>query len=342
MLITSTAKWGIIFLLSLMYVVVGCLPYTNVTNFPNGASAGATQQSLIFESPGIAYSRFVPPWARHPDKIDSLSIELAVTPYSLNQNGPARIVTLSRNASLRNLTLGQSGADLVVRIRTSSSSPNGTPSISIPSVFSANTLTRITLDVRNSKVQISINGRNRFTRELNYAPFLTWAPDYRFAVGNEMTFDRPWLGEVSTLRVVANGADYDYQTNESLVLSDRYYLPPDLYLKHDRVTFALVVDWLVNLFGFLPLGFLAAVGIRHWKFAVFSGVAVSLVVSATIEVSQLWLPWRFSGLRDISLNVIGGGLGAILLVVARNKAGGLGQSVFRFRHEKDRISPDMS
>lgn len=214
------------------------------------------------------------------------------------------------------------------------------PSIFIPSVFSANTLTRIALDVNSSEVRISINGRERFFKALENAPFLTWAPDYRFAVGNEMTFDRPWLGEVSTLLIVANGGDYDYQAGESLVLSDRYYLPPDLYMKRGRVTFALALEWFVNLFGFVAVGFLAAAAIRHWKFAVFTGVAVSLLVSATIEISQLWLPWRFSGLRDISLNVLGGGLGAMLLVIARHKTGALGQTFFRFLHEKDRISPE--
>ena len=48
----------------------------------------------------------------------------------------------------------------------------------------------------------------------------------------------------------------------------------------------------------------------------------------------------FSGLLNISLNVFGGGLEVILLIMVRDKTGELGQTFFRFLHEKDRISPE--
>jgi hypothetical protein len=47
------------------------------------------------------------------------------TPASLEVRGPARIVSLSRNPSERNFTLGQSGAQLSFRLRTPTTGING-------------------------------------------------------------------------------------------------------------------------------------------------------------------------------------------------------------------------
>ncbi len=53
------------------------------------------------------------------------SIAIWLTPASLRQFGPARIVTLSKNTNHRNFTLGQSGAGVVFRVRTPITGLNG-------------------------------------------------------------------------------------------------------------------------------------------------------------------------------------------------------------------------
>ena len=59
----------------------------------------------------------------------ALSVEAWIEPFKLNLDGPARIVSLSRDTSLRNFTLGQDGAAYDGRLRASRSSNNGMPSL---------------------------------------------------------------------------------------------------------------------------------------------------------------------------------------------------------------------
>ena len=60
---------------------------------------------------------------------NSLSLELWFKPTNLNQKGPARIFSLSGGTSDRNLTIGQEGRALQVRIRTTKTSNNGLPAM---------------------------------------------------------------------------------------------------------------------------------------------------------------------------------------------------------------------
>jgi hypothetical protein len=52
----------------------------------------------------------------------AITIEAWVLPAKTNQSGPARILTLSRNANERNFTLGQDGDKFEVRLRTTKTS----------------------------------------------------------------------------------------------------------------------------------------------------------------------------------------------------------------------------
>jgi hypothetical protein len=62
-------------------------------------------------------------------KTGSFTIEAWITPANTNLKGPARIVTLSRNGSERNFTLGQEGSKYDVRCRSSKTDRNGLPSL---------------------------------------------------------------------------------------------------------------------------------------------------------------------------------------------------------------------
>lgn len=53
-------------------------------------------------------------------------------PGDATQTGPARIVTLSKDPSNRNVTLGQGATACEVRFRSSATSPNGEPSLWSP------------------------------------------------------------------------------------------------------------------------------------------------------------------------------------------------------------------
>jgi len=62
----------------------------------------------------------------------ALTVEAWVQPANTTQAGPARLVTLSKDPSNRNVTLGQAAGAYEVRCRTSGTSPNGEPSLWSP------------------------------------------------------------------------------------------------------------------------------------------------------------------------------------------------------------------
>ncbi len=62
----------------------------------------------------------------------AITIEAWIKPANATQAGPARIVTLSKDTSGRNFTLGQKAGAYEVRFRTTTTSANGEPALSSP------------------------------------------------------------------------------------------------------------------------------------------------------------------------------------------------------------------
>ena len=55
----------------------------------------------------------------------AFTVELVLQSADPDQHGPARIVSMSQDTMLRNFTVGQEGAEVVLRVRTPRSGPNG-------------------------------------------------------------------------------------------------------------------------------------------------------------------------------------------------------------------------
>ncbi len=81
-----------------------------------------------------------------------------VATHDLSQTGPARIISLSKDPSNRNFTLGQWQRDLIVRLRTPLTGENGTkPQITVPGVFSDMGLHKIIVNYDGATVRIYID-----------------------------------------------------------------------------------------------------------------------------------------------------------------------------------------
>jgi hypothetical protein len=81
-------------------------------------------------------------------------------------------------------------------------------------------------------------------------------------------------------------------------------------------------DLVINLLGFIPLGFILSATFIHLggtlkKRALFITVALCFVISLVIEVSQGWIPSRSSQILDLILNT-GGALIGVIMYKARN------------------------
>src|SRR5262249_39053272 len=116
-----------IVVLTLSYAVVLLYPFKWLP--PHLIENGVQLSSgvLIFDRPGIAYSKKAPYWLTDAITSNELDLVLDICPSTERQYGPARILTLSKDVYNRDMTIGQEGRDLVVRIRTSQSDLNGVP-----------------------------------------------------------------------------------------------------------------------------------------------------------------------------------------------------------------------
>ena len=122
-----------------------------------------------------------------------MTIEAWIKPDNAEQAGPARIITLSGDPYSRNFTLGQDLAAYDVRCRTTDTSSNGIPSVSIQGP-AENRLAHVvyTRDAQGL-ANIYIDGTLAVSQTVT-GDVSNWQ-DFAFALANELTGDRPWLGE---------------------------------------------------------------------------------------------------------------------------------------------------
>jgi glycopeptide antibiotics resistance protein len=79
------------------------------------------------------------------------------------------------------------------------------------------------------------------------------------------------------------------------------------------------MDILINVVGFIPLGFLLAGYLKHKGFRsvafVFLSVAVGFGISLLIEILQAFLPSRLSSIVDLITNTSGTMIGCLVLML---------------------------
>ncbi len=157
--------------------------------------------SLLFTSPTIIQS--IEPASGLIDAVsqnNELTIEAWIAPASLTQDGPARIVTISRGANQRNITLGQGlwndqpSTLYDARLRTTATDENGRPSLSSTADSLNTELTHVvyTYDT-NGIARLYIDGEEQTSAEIG-GDLSNWDSSYQLALGNELDGQRPWLG----------------------------------------------------------------------------------------------------------------------------------------------------
>ena len=123
-----------------------------------------------------------------------ITVEAWLQPSKLDQKGPARILTISKDSNERNITLGQEGDRYEVRLRTTKTSKNGIPSLKSPERSLTTDLTHVvyTHD-RSGRTRIYLNGK-MVTDDTIQGSMSNWSNSYRLALGNEPGKGRAWLG----------------------------------------------------------------------------------------------------------------------------------------------------
>ena len=129
-----------------------------------------------------------------------LTLEVWIQPANVNQDGPARILSISSSKTERNVTLGQGlygshAPDIyMTRLRTTRTSTNGLPAVVTPAGVATTELTHVVYTRRaDGQATLYVNGQDRGV--LNVAgDFSTWDDRMPLLLANEMSSDRPWLG----------------------------------------------------------------------------------------------------------------------------------------------------
>jgi hypothetical protein len=131
---------------------------------------------------------------------DEITLEAWVKPASDNQWGPARIVSISKNTNERNVTLAQGlredePSDLYnVRLRTTTSSANGIPSLTSAEGSLTPDMTHVVFTRQASgRATLYLNGQERAIDNLR-GYLSNWDEELKLFLANEAGGERPWLG----------------------------------------------------------------------------------------------------------------------------------------------------
>jgi hypothetical protein len=146
-------------------------------------------------------------WNRALIAADDFTIALALQPWDLEQQGPARILASSLNHSVCNLVLGQSGSRLELRCHTSATNPDGTrPSLSTPTEILSGEWQHVVVRRQQGRHAIFVDGRAVIEREIPGA-LSSWKEDYPLAIGDEQRGGFPWRGSLDEIVVYTRALD---------------------------------------------------------------------------------------------------------------------------------------
>ncbi|UHD15279.1 VanZ family protein [Thiocapsa bogorovii] len=301
----------------LVYWAVGLYPFTfeppkHVVNQAERTADGG----LSFPAVGIARTSGAPEWLSALQDTSRLELRLVARTDNPDQRGPARLFTISDGVSDRNLTLGQEGADLVIRVRRPGSDANGTPALKLADIFRDADWHEIRVRVEPGRLAVTVDDKARVEQALSGSPFPEWNPEYALAMGNELPYGRAWTGEIRAASVDIDGRTIDVLDPAEIDLPGswwemRSFNPWDI--DHKRAYYANA-DIYINFFGFIPFGALLLLLFGR-RLSIVHIMLLGAALSLSIETLQILLP-RHPSVTDLVLNTLGAGVGAALARMA--------------------------
>ncbi len=169
------------------------------------------------------------------------SLEVWAAPENTEQSGPARIVSYSLDHRQRNFTLGQSQQNLIVRLRTSETDKNGIyPHMVVDNVFHSTNPYHLTVTYDFSRQRIYVNGQIRAEKTTLGGDFSNWDPSHYLLLGNEVTGERPWAGELFYVSIY-NRVLEPHEVHHNFMTGASW--EPDFQPKTDLISSGLVVRY---------------------------------------------------------------------------------------------------
>lgn len=126
---------------------------------------------------------------------NQLTIEVTINSTSATEPGPARIVSFSESSGSRNFTLGQNLDELVLRLRTPKTGPNGlNPEVSLGRI-EAGRRHHLTVTYRPGTLIAYLDGKEVSRTDLVTGDFSNWSPQ-RLIFGDEYDGSCDWKGSL--------------------------------------------------------------------------------------------------------------------------------------------------
>ncbi len=179
---------------------------------------------------------------------NELTIEAWITPTNLTQSGPARITTLSSSSNRRNATLGQGGTGSKpgdrydIRLRTTNTNNNGTPSTATDPGTATLALTHIVYTrTTTGDVTIYLNGTPT-TTDTTTGDTTNWNTTYPLHLANEAGGSRPWLGTLDLIAIYDQALTPTQITQNHTAGPNPGTNPPPVGSPPDAVDDALATD----------------------------------------------------------------------------------------------------
>jgi ferric-dicitrate binding protein FerR (iron transport regulator) len=142
---------------------------------------------------------------------NQLSIEATIRPSVAEQVGPARIVTFSTNIVERDFTLGQQGDNLIVRIRTPQTGPNGVNGVDVGlpvCKLVAGEANHVIVSYQPGKLVCYRNGKQVFAGNQIQGDFSGWSAQH-LLFGDEYGGERNWAGSLEGVAIYNRVLDAD-------------------------------------------------------------------------------------------------------------------------------------
>jgi VanZ family protein len=309
-MMAGPAGWMAAAFILVAYFYVGLAPFKwDPPRWVDNGAVMTPQGTIRFASPGIAKTNAAPAWVDKAIATNQLKIDLRLQSASSDASRRARIVTLSDEHYRCNFTIAQKGTSMYIRLRTPNSSLNGTPDYRVRSVFQPMQWRAVQVVVDQSRLTVRVDGRQVLSRPLPASMFQNWNRDFLFAMGNELSMDRPWLGEIAYASVDVGGESFNCLAPGAIDFPDGFWKGLKFqYMTPER---ARVRDMLLNFLCFIPLGFVLAMS-RANRPAVLRAVVVCAVASLLVESAQILFAYRMPSASDWAANTFGGLIGSLV------------------------------
>jgi len=267
--------------------------------------------SLEFLGPSIARTSQPPSFLADAIRSSALEVELDLRAAQADQWGPARIFTISRDYWQSNLTIGQQGADLVVRLRRPGATSWGGPIFEVPRVFAERRWRDLLVSIGDDRIEIRVDGRLEAESALPAGALGTWDPDHRLALGDEVIGGRPWRGEMRRARVSVAGRVVDLLEASEIETPAQVWYWPRRLRRSQGWNRDEVLSGAWHLAGLVPFGF-AVAGLWRRRSPLLAAGGASLGLSLILLGGKIFLSGRHPYFFDVVIQTCGGLLGGWL------------------------------